>query len=115
MKGGIIIVLLILIIVGTVCTFGISYETTTSGTHTGIVTAIEHTGFFFKTYTVYVKTDAMSSQEDAYCLTDTSLIPILTKLEEGKEKVTITFKDYIIKGWLDCNGEPNGIITGVNQ
>lgn len=93
---------------------GIHYVTIQNGSHTGVITAVETTGIIFKTVTVYVKTDPMSSQEDTYCLIDRSLIPKLIEKEEAKEKVTVIYTDYLVKGQLYCNGESGGIITGIN-
>jgi hypothetical protein len=107
-----LIVIAILIIV-MVFAIGIHIETTRGGTHTGYVTAIEENGIWFRTTSVYFKTDAQSSQEDRYCLIDKSLIPMLQEKEASKEKVTITFNAYLAPGWNNCKIEDNGIITGI--
>lgn len=93
--------------------FGIHYTTLKNGTHTGTITAVETSGIIFKTVTVYVKTDPMSSQEDAYCLIDTSLIPMLKEHEFSKDTVTIQYINYLWKGWKYCDAEEGGIITGI--
>jgi len=93
---------------------GIHIKTTENGTHTGYVTAIETNGLIFKTVTVYFKTDVESSQEDAYCLIDKSLIPTLQQKQESQEKVTITFYDYLMTSWTEC-GTGTGIISGVKN
>ena len=111
MKKTKLILFLILIIALVMMTFGIHYKTTINGTHTGVITAIETNGIIFKTTTVYVKTNPMSSQEDEYCLIDKSLIPELQKLEESTENVTVIYNNYLYKGFYYCNGEP-AIITG---
>ena len=92
---------------------GWHYQTLYNGEHTGSITAIETTGIFFKTTTVYFKSDVQSSQEDMYCLIDESLIPELKLLSENKSKVTIKYIDYLVKGDKYCNSEPGGIIVGI--
>lgn len=104
-----IIFLIAFIIFGFV---GIHIITTRDGSHTGYVTAIEENGIIFKTITVYFKTDTQSSQEDSYCLIDRSLIPPLREKQENKEKVTITFFDYLMPSFFEC-GNGIGIIDGV--
>jgi hypothetical protein len=109
----IIIILIGLFLFTIVMIFGIPYITITNASHTGIVTAIETTGIIFKTTTVYIKTDSMSSQEDSYCLIDQSLIDKLRTYEESKEKITITYNNYLLQGLKNCNGESGGIIIGI--
>jgi hypothetical protein len=115
-KGGIGIALLLLVIVAflIVMTVGIPYQTTRNGSHTGIITAVEENGFIFKTVTVYVKTDAQSSQEDQYCLKDKSLIDSLKEFEKSKVQVTVYFNNNVLNGWANCNGE-EAVITGAEQ
>jgi len=96
-------------------TFGIPYQTVVNGTHTGTISAVETSGIIFKTVTVYVKTDPQSSQEDAYCLIDKSLIETLKGYEQAKTKVTIRYNSYLIKGYINCDSEPGGIIIGVSE
>jgi hypothetical protein len=117
-KGNISIIIaaliVIVIIIGLLVTIiGIHIEITRGGTHTGYVTAIEENGIWFKTTSVYFKTDAMSSQEDRYCLIDKSLIPILQEKEINKEKVTITFMAYFTPGWNYCKMGDIAIINGI--
>jgi len=94
---------------------GVHLETTRDGSHTGYVTAVETNGLIFKTITVYVKTDAESSQEDIYCLIDKSLINTLKELENNKTKVTIQFIDYLFPAITECGSYNAGIITGVKE
>jgi hypothetical protein len=117
-KGNITIIIAALIVIAVLIiiltsAIGIHIETTRGGTHTGYVSAIEENGIWFKTTSVYFKTDAQSSQEDRYCLIDKSLIPILQEKEISKEKVTITFNAYLAPGWNNCKMEDGGIITGI--
>ncbi len=105
------LVIIIFLVIGTFT--GIHIITTRDGTHTGYVTSIEENGIIFKTITVYFKTETESSQEDAYCLIDRSLIPKLTEKQINKEKVTIKFFDYLMPSFSEC-GKGEGIISGVN-
>lgn len=87
-------------------------QTTIDGEHTGTITAVELNGIFFKTYSVYFKSDAQSSQEDIYCVIDKKLIDTLKEKAVNKSKVTISYIDYFIIGQKYCNGEP-AIIIGI--
>jgi len=111
----ILIIILIALIVSVVEIFGIPYQTTVNGSHTGLITAVETTGIIFKTTTVYVKTDAQSSQEDKYCLKDKSLIEKLKAYEYSKQSVTVYFNDYLLMGLKNCDNEQGGIIIGVTN
>jgi C4-type Zn-finger protein len=93
---------------------GIPIKTTSNGSHTGYVTAIEDNGIIFKGVTVYFKTNAQSSQEDRYCLyvENKELRQQLQNAQESQTKVTITFIDYVMKSQVHCSGEI-AIITGV--
>lgn len=115
MAKRIIFLVLFVLLITLIEVIGIPYETLSNGSHTGIITAIETSGIIFKTTTVYVKTDAQSSQEDKYCLIDKSLIPKLEQHEFAKEQVTIYFKNNLVKGYLNCDSEPGGIIIGVSE
>lgn len=89
-------------------------ETLTNGEHNGQIIAIEKEGLIWKTYTVYVKSDISSSQEDTYCLEDQSLIPELEKLSKERAKVTLIYKDELIVAPWRCGTYTGGIITKVN-
>jgi len=102
------IILLAIVIIN-----GIHIETTRGGTHTGTVTAVEDNGFIWKKITVYFKTDTQSSQEDMYCLTDRTFVDTLREKEINKDKITITYNDYMIKGISNCEVGAVGIITGI--
>jgi hypothetical protein len=118
-----IAILLASMFIGSVMIHGWHVETFT-GEHTGYITAVERGGIFFKNNTVYLKTDPQSSQEDAYCVVDESLIPILKELSVSRERVTVSFNDYLIRGLDTCttmmvldessNGVV-GIITGIKS
>ncbi|MGA2130660.1 MAG: hypothetical protein ABSG05_03565 [Candidatus Pacearchaeota archaeon] len=114
-KGSILskfIVTVLILLALAILIFGIPYKTVVNGTHTGIITAVETTGIFFKTVTVYVKTSAFSSQEDQYCLKNQSLIPMLQQYETSAENVTVTFDSYLWNGYLHC-GDESAVVTGV--
>ena len=94
-------------------------RTTENGKHFGQVTAIEDNGIWWKTTSVYVKTDISSSQEDIYCLDKTKenyevLKSNLENLARNREKITLTFYDELLIGWWRCNGEI-GIIDGISE
>jgi len=90
----------------------IAIQITYDGHHTGTVTAVETNGMIWKTDRVYFKSDAQSSQEDVYCIIDDNIKRQLEEFAKKKATVTITYDDYLIKGWNYCDGEL-GIITGV--
>ena len=119
-KGLIGNILIFLVIVLAVCVLfftGIHIKTTDNGTHTGTITAIETNKMFpyiFETTTVYFKTDTQSSQEDAYCLINQSLIPKLEQLQKDKELITIEYIDYLLPSMKEC-WIGDGIITGVED
>ena len=90
-------------------------ETTINGKHSGQITAIDKTGILWKTYDVYVKSDISSSQEDLYCVEDSSLIPKLEKLSKERKQVTLLYRnEFIIAPWR-CGLSVAGIITGVEE
>jgi hypothetical protein len=83
---------------------------TGSGKHTGYITAVEKTGVIYKTYTVYVKTDAQSSQEDKYCVIDPQLVGTLLEKSKARSLVTISYQSYLIAGLTNCSGEADVIV-----
>ena len=80
--------------------------------HTGIITAVDTSGVFIKSTTVYFKTDAQSSQEDKYCLKDTSIIKELQSAQESKKLVTLEYKKYI-SNWFVCDYRAWDVITSI--
>ncbi len=86
---------------------------TSEGEHIGYITSVEKSGVLFKTWRAYVKTDTQSSQEDAYCVVDETIIPQLKTMAESKSHVTVTYFDWFSKGVKDCGGEEGGIISVV--
>lgn len=80
---------------------------TGEGQHTGYITAVQKQGIVWKTWRAYVKTDAQSSQEDMYCITDESLVPELQKAAEEKRQVTVQYFSWLFAGIANCEGEPD--------
>lgn len=104
--------ILVFIILPVVAMVGVHIKTA-DGEHTGYITAVEKSGLFFKTYTVYLKTDTQSSQEDKYCVIDTSLINKLKEVQRNKELVTVGFIDYVSAGIAECGEYNGGIINEI--
>lgn len=74
------------------------------GSHTGYVTATETSGLIWSTPKAFFKTDAQSSQEDRYCVTNQSVYDRLLTAQTIREKVTINFQnDWWMPIW-ECNG-----------
>jgi len=75
--------------------FGASY-----GTHSGYVTAVEYNqNWIFGNYNVYFKSDAQSSQEDVYCISndDQVLAFELERAAASKERVVLHYaNDFIL-------------------
>lgn len=84
--------------------------TARNGRHTGQITAIEQSGAIWPTWRAYVKTDISSSQEEAYCVDDASLIPKLRALSENRTRVTLIYHDELVTAPWRCDGEQGGII-----
>lgn len=85
---------------------------TSSGEHTGYVTAVEKTGLFFKTGEAHFKTDTQSSQEDSYCVMSDSVYEKLAAASRTHEKITVKFIDYLVKGQANC-GMEDGVIVSI--
>jgi len=109
-----IVILVLICILPLIFINTIAIQTTYNGHHTGTVTAVETNGMIWKTDRVYFKSDAQSSQEDAYCVIDDNIKAQLETFAEQKATVTIAYDDYLIIGWAYCDGE-EGIITSVVQ
>ena len=75
------------------------------GEHVGYITAVEKNGLIFKTWRAYLKTDNQSSQEDAYCITDTSLLPELRTAAENKTHVKIEYSNPTLVSIRTCGSE----------
>lgn len=82
---------------------GFHYETS-RGEHTGYITAVERTGIFFKTKTVYLKTDTQSSQEDRYCVTDEAIYSQLQEMSQRKAHINAFYFGWFSNGIATCAG-----------
>lgn len=71
-SGGAEIGFLIIAVIVLFCTANLHIPN--SGQHTGYVSSVEQSGIIWKTWTAYIKTDPQSSQEDAYCVTDSYVV-----------------------------------------
>ncbi len=104
--GTLIGTLLVLLFLGVMCIapFFVVINTT-KGQHTGVVTAVDQSGFLFKNYTVYFKTDSGSSQEDSYCVNrdNTDLANKLKEAAKTKKVVTIEYSGNIGVGLALCH------------
>ena len=90
---------------------GLHYETS-SGNHSGYITAVQKQGLIFKTWRAYVKTDLSSSQEDRYCVENEETAKKLEVMAENNEKGTFQYKQYFSPGITLCSGEVD-IIYGI--
>jgi hypothetical protein len=90
-------------------------ETLSNGKHAGQITSIEKEGLIWKTYTVYVKSDISSSQEDTYCVEDQGILPELYQASKDRAKITLLYRDEIIVAPWRCGSYNGGIITGIEK
>lgn len=88
---------------------GIHIETG-QGQQTGFVSAVETSGIFWKTSTVYIKPTLESTQEDVYCVMDKNLVEILKQKSQDKENITVKHITYLYPGAKHCNNEPAIIV-----
>ena len=86
---------------------------TGQGQHTGIITATETNGLFFKTHSAYVKTNAQSSQEDKYCVVGDDVFAKLQALTLTGSPTTIQYIEWLSTGITTCNFERAGVIIDV--
>ena len=88
--------------------------TSTSGEHTGYVTATQQTGIIWKTWDVYFKTNTTSTQEDEYCVADSNLVSELQADQQNSKHITIQFAEgmWMMPLWK-CSGSDSAIITGI--
>ena len=91
-----------LILIAAFVYFFAIFQTPNSGQHTGYITSVEKTGFIFQTWTVYVKTDPQSSQEDTYCITDSRIITQLQQYEKARLPVTVYYAAPLILWTWQC-------------
>lgn len=93
---------------------GIHYQTG-SGKQTGYVSAVERSGLFWKTGTVYIKPTLESTQEDVYCVTNDAVLEQLSQASADKVNVTVSHISWLSSGAKYCNGESAVIIDFVNN
>lgn len=108
-----IVVFVLVGLVFTKCCFSIIG--TSKGTHRGYITAVENTGLIFKTYSVYVKTDTQSSQEDKYCVVNESILPQIRESMESKTLVNINYDNGLFVPISSCSHGSESIITSINK
>jgi hypothetical protein len=103
--NGFSIIIGILCLLFIIALFGIKYDTTRLGEHSGYVTAIEQKGFIFHNYNVYFKTDNSSSQEDVYCVqeSDVNLANQLRIANQQRKLVTIRYDGVRAWGFNLCS------------
>lgn len=90
------------------------------GTHTGYITAVEQESILGRNYSVWVKTELASSQEDKYCVRrdDAGLAEDLRQLSVSRERVTVSYRSVLAGAtWglfsdFACVGD---IIVGVSH
>lgn len=70
------------------------HNKTGEGDRYGFVTSVERTGVFWKTWTVYFKTDTQSTWEDNYCATDPATIAQLRYAGQTHERVRIHYEEH---------------------
>ena len=88
------------------------FQTPNSGQHAGYITAVEESGLLFHTWIAYVKTDPQSSQEDAYCVTDSRVIASLQSDAEDRTPVTVYYAAPVMIWKWQCES-PSSIINAV--
>lgn len=92
--GGVIVVLLTLLT---------SWQGYGDGQHSGVITAVESSGTIWQTERLYLKTDATSSQEDAYCIKSNSLYEKAKELQ-GKRVIIYHASEGFAFPW-ECGAE----------
>lgn len=111
MKKIIFLLIVIILAVIFIANFAI-FQTPDKGQHTGYVTSVEKAGFIIQTYTVFIKTDPQSSQEDTYCVTDPSTIIDLQNYEKERLPVTVFYSAPLILWKWQCS-HTDSIINSV--
>lgn len=89
-----------------------SWNIPANGEHTGIVTAAQKSGIFFKTYRISFKTGNNTGQQYEYCVTDENLFNQLTQLSNKGASVTVDYYAPLYVGYWHCGNE-DGIVTNV--
>ena len=109
---GIMVFIGLLMVVLLIASPFVSHIGKTSGTHMGIITAVETNSLIATNMRAYVKTGANTTKEDTYCVQDQAVYDKLEKLSQTGETVTIKFSHPLIEWRWNCSGE-EAIITGV--
>ena len=108
-----IIGLIILLVIGLpIHAMFISNIGATSGTHKGVITAVETNSFIVTNQRAYVKSSAETTQEDTYCVQDQNVYKKLEEASQNSEVVTIKFAHPLVEWRWNCSGE-GAIITEV--
>lgn len=81
---------------------------TDNAEHIGIVTAVEHKGWPWRAWSVYVKTDKTSSQEDVYCVEDLRVVDELKDFAEKGERVKLVYHGELASAPWRCENEEAG-------
>lgn len=84
---------------------------TGEGEQTGYITGVEKNGVIYKTYSVYIKSEVSSSQEDRYCVIDEQVVNKLKEKSISGERITIGYIEYFGRGFKNCSVEDNGIVN----
>ena len=105
-------VFLLILIAAFVYFFAI-FQTPGSGQHTGYVTSVEKSGIILQTWTVYIKTDPQSSQEDTYCITNKATIAALQNYEKQRAPVTVYYSSPFILWTWQCP-QKSAVINSVS-
>lgn len=93
--------------------FFTTYMTPSTGQHTGIVTSVEQTGFWFHTWKAYVKTSATATQEDQYCVIDPAVVTQLQDAATAVKEVTIKYSNPAFIPASQCKSSDESIIRSV--
>lgn len=84
-----------------------------TGTQVGYITTVETNGIIFKTVSIYIKSNLISSQEERYCAEEEDIIESLKIAMENNLKVKIYFNDVLFRGIDRCKSEDLDIIYKV--
>ena len=107
-KADVIYILFWLIIIGcTILYMSINANAIggAKGSHTGIVTAIEHrNNLVWDADLVYIKTSEESTQEDVYCVNNLELKKKLEQYSIIRKMITVYFKNDFFVFKMECNG-----------
>jgi len=99
----------LLIVAVIILLFTTNFHIPNSGQHTGYVTSVEQSGIIWKTWTVYIKTDTQSSQEDTYCVTNPSVVSDLQLAATRKSSVTVYYSVPLLTWKWQCGGEQSTV------